>query len=92
MHRQNSAGLNVAQVELGDQVDLGFFAGLRSPDGGDDLVDVVEGDLETFQDVGPLTGFAQFEFSAAADDDQAVLDVFAQDVLQTEDARLDTVD
>src|SRR5207247_2115690 len=48
----------------------------------DDLVDIVDGDLQAFQDVLPVLGALQLELRAARDDGVAVLDEVLQQLLQ----------
>ena len=54
----------------------------RVADRGDDLVDVVERDLEAFEDVGAPAGPLQLELGAPGDDLLAVRDVLLQRPLE----------
>ena len=61
-------------AEPGDQAGLGLGRGLRGADERDHRVEVVEGDAQALEDVGPGLGLAQLELDAAADDLAAELD------------------
>ena len=54
----------------------------RLADRADHLVEVVEGDLEALEDVGPLAGLAEVELGPPPDDLAAVLDVVGDDRLE----------
>ena len=51
-----------------------FGCSFRRTDQLDDLIDVIERFLQTFEDVGAGFGLAQFVLRAAADDIDAMLD------------------
>ena len=65
---------NVLLAEILEQIFLGFGAAGRSADDADDVVQVIEGNLVTHQNVFALFGFAQFENRAPAHHIHAVLD------------------
>ena len=54
----------------------------RLADGRDDRVEVVERDLETFEDVRPVARLAEVELGAPADDLAAPVDVVLEDRLE----------
>ena len=60
---------------------------LRSADQRDDRVEMVERDLEAFEDVGAGLGLAQLELGAAADDLAPELDEVLDDLEQAQHAR-----
>ena len=62
---------------------LGILAG---PDDADDLVEVVEGDQQALQDVGPLLGLVQLEAGAPDDDVLLVVEVVAEHLAQRQGA------
>ena len=64
---------------------LGVIA--RGTDDGDDLVDVVERDDQTLEDVGTLLGLAQLVACATLDDVDLMIDVVVQHVLKAQDVR-----
>ena len=64
---------------------LGVIA--RRADDGDDLVDVVERDDQTLEDVGTLLGLAQLVARATLDDVDLMIDVVVQHVLEAQDVR-----
>ena len=53
----------------------------------DDVVDVVDGDLETFEDMFPLFGDAQIIRRPTADDLETVFEIDLQDLAQRQDLR-----
>ncbi len=57
-------------------------------DDGDDLVDVVDGDLIAFVDVFLAQGLGEIELHAVGDDARLVLDVDGEDLPEVEDLRL----
>ena len=78
-HLQNGLGLNCRELELGDEPFSGLIRRSAAADERDDLVQVIEGLDQAFQDVGPLLGFAQLEARAADDDLFSVIDEVPQD-------------
>jgi hypothetical protein len=60
---------------------------LRPPNEVDDGVEIVERDLETFEDVGPLFGFAKFIDRSTDDHFAPMLNEMVQDLLEVEDLR-----
>ena len=60
LHVEDVVGLDLGELEgLGHQAAHGPRAVLAGPDGGDDLVDHVEGPEQTLDDVGPGLGLLQ---------------------------------
>ena len=64
---------------------LGIIA--RRTDDGNDLVDVVERDDQTLEDVGTLLGLAQLVARATLNDVDLMVDVVVQHVLKAQDVR-----
>ena len=64
---------------------------LAGPDGGDDLVDEIEGLEETLDDMGPASGLIEAVLGPTGDDLDLVVDVGDQRITQVERAR-DAVD
>ena len=60
----------------------------RRADQLDHLVEVVEGDDQTLEDVGPFPGAGEIELGAPDDDLLAVVDEVLQQLLEVEDLRL----
>ena len=73
-----AVGLDLGQGERLHQVGARGLGRARGADGGDHRVDVVERDLETFEDVGAAAGSLQLELGAPGDDLLAVGDVLLQ--------------
>ena len=71
-----------------DEVGPGGLDVGRLADRPDHLVEVVEGDLEALEDVGPLAGLAEVVLGPAPDDLAAVLDVVGDDRLERQRLRL----
>ena len=77
-HVEDRLGLELRQLEAASSgspcapLDVGRLA-----DGLDDRVEVVEGDLEALEDVGPGARLPEVELGPAADDLAAVVDVVA---------------
>src|SRR4030067_568715 len=67
----------------GGEVDVGRF-----PDRPDDGVEVVEGDLEALEDVGPRPRLAEVELGPAPDDLAPMVEVVDEDAAQRECLRL----
>ena len=86
LHVQDGLGLHVAEAEAVHQVLLGVVVAL--PDGLDHRVDVVLGNQQALQQMGPLLGLAQIVAGAADDDLLLEGDVLVQDVAQGEDLGL----
>ncbi|MPM19418.1 hypothetical protein SDC9_65842 [bioreactor metagenome] len=78
MHIQNSLRLDFAQFEACDQILFGGFHILGFTDSADDLVQVIEGDEQTIQNVSPGLGFSQFIFRTTGNDVLAMFDVDLQ--------------
>ena len=86
-HVEDGFGLPLGQPELGLQVSAGGLSVSRGPDRRDHLVQVVEGDLEALEDVGPFLRLLQLEPSAADDDVAAMVDEELEHLLQPQDQR-----
>ena len=74
LHVQDGLRLNLAERELRDQAVARLGHGLRPANQLDDRVEVVERDLQTFEDVVSRLGLAQLELRAAHDDLAAEVD------------------
>ena len=85
-HVQNRLGLHVVQSEPGHQVLFGVVVGL--PDDLDDLVNVVLGDQQSLQQMGPFQRLVQIITGPAEDDLLLEGDVLVQNVAQGENLRL----
>jgi len=57
-HVQDGLGLHLGELEALDEVLLGRVRGAGAADDGDDLVEEVQGQQQTFQDMGPFPGLA----------------------------------
>ena len=66
----------------------GLLRVVGRPDELDDLVDVVDGDLQTFEDVLPVARLGEVELAPAYDDPQPVSDEVLQHLAQRHDLRL----
>ena len=86
LHVEDGLGLNPAQLEPLHEAlaRLGGIAG--AADEGDDGVEMVEGDLEPLEDVGPGLGLAQIVLGAPPDHVVAECDEPLDEVEQPEDA------
>ncbi len=84
LHFENGLGLNLAEFELRDQTLAGFGSSLCSADQFDDLVDVIESFLQSFEDMGACFSLPQFVLTAPADDIDAMLDEIAEQLHQAE--------
>ena len=73
---------------LRHQVFLGFRLVLRRADDGDDAVDIVGRDLETFQNVRTVARFLEVEARAALDNVLLEADILIEDLAQRQYARL----
>src|SRR5690606_28949166 len=88
LHVQDGDGLLLRQAEALHQALLRLGVGLGRADERDDLVDVVQGNAEPFQNVGPLLGFAQLVAGAPNDHFFLMLQVVAQHLFQAQHPRL----
>ena len=87
-HVEDGLGLPLAEAEGGHQAVAGRLAVGAGPDDLDHLVDVIEGDLEALQDVGPGLGLAQLVAAAPGGDVPAVVDEVDQGLFEAEHPRL----
>ena len=83
-HVENGAGLHLAQLETLNELATGYFGVARAADELNNLVQMVEGNEQAFQDVGPLLGFGQLVLGAANDDFGAVLHKVVDELLQVQ--------
>ena len=74
LHVEDRLRLDLRQAELRHQAVARFGDGLRSANQRDHRVEVIERDLEPFEDVIARLGLPQLEFGPAADDLAAELD------------------
>ena len=74
LHVENRLRLNLAERELRDEAVARFRNGLRPADQLDDRVEMVERDLQPFEDVVARFGLAQLELRAADHDLAAEID------------------
>ena len=83
-HFHDGSALYFAEVEAFHQSSDGFGRSLGGADDGDDFVDIVAGDDESFQDVCTLFGLAQVELCAAHHHFVAMFYEVADEVLQVQ--------
>ena len=67
LHVQDRLRLDLRQPELRDQPGLGFSGILRAADQLDDRIEVIQRDLQAFENVRARFGLAQLELDAPAD-------------------------
>ncbi len=72
-HLQYGLGLLLAKVEIRHKPIPGLFHGLACPDKSNDLVDMVQCNLQSFQDMGALAGLLKFELAAPGDHHYSVV-------------------
>lgn len=87
-HVQDGLGLGLGEAEAFHEGDAGLGGVLGAADQGDDLVNVVQGDEEAFQDVGPLLRLPELKEAPAAHHLLAVVQVVAHQVQEGEDLGL----
>ena len=87
-HVEDGLGLELGQVEPAHQVGPGEVHVGRVADRLDDRVEVVERDLEPFEDVRPGARLAEIELGPAPDDLAAVVEPVDEDAAQREGLRL----
>ena len=87
-HVEYRLSLNFRQSEAVHQLDLRFLAVLCGADQRDDLVDMVQRDAQTFQDMSSGFRLLQIEAGTSRDDFLLILDVFLEDLTQIQDHRL----
>src|SRR5262249_7541148 len=68
LHVEDGLRLDLREAELGDQAFAGLWHRLRRADERDDRVEVIERDLEPFENVISRLGLPQLEFGAAPHD------------------------
>ena len=83
-HVDDGLRLELVQVEALFQVALGVAGGLAVSNNVYHLVNVVDGDDQTLQDMGTLAGLAQVVLGAADGDIMAVLDEVLDALLERE--------
>ena len=86
-HVEDGGGLGVVEAEALEEAGLGLVVVLGGADDADDLVDVVDGDLEAFEDVDAILRLLEQEAGAARDDLDAVVDEALEEELQAHAAR-----
>ena len=86
-HLQNRIRLDFAQRKLPHQAGSGFIGRLRPSDQGNHRIQVIERDLETLEDMGPLFRLAQLEGGPTDDDFAPMLDEMMQDLLEVQHFR-----
>ena len=86
-HVEDGPSLDLTELELLHQAIPRVFRRLASPDEGDDGIEVVDGDDEALQDVGPLLSLAQLVLCAADDHIVAVVDVMEDHLPQAKQLR-----
>ena len=86
-HVEDRLGLPLGQPEPLPQPGVGLGRVVRAADDLDHLVDVVDGDLEAFEDVLALLRRVEVELRPPDDDLVAVLDVVLEQLLQVHDLR-----
>jgi len=87
LHVEDRLRLQLRQPELHHQPLARFGRALRSPNQLDYFVEMIERDLEAFEDVGPRLRLAQLELRAAADDLPPELDEVLDDLEDVEHLR-----
>ena len=83
-HIENGLRLQFREGEALHQFIARLAGGLAAADEADDLVEVVHGDDQPFEDVGARLGLLQFVAGAAGDDVLLVADVVADERLEAE--------
>ena len=81
-HFENGLGLYFAEIEGGYQRVTRLVAAAGGTDNPDDLVQVVQGLKQAFQDMRARLGLGQLVTEAAGDDLEAVLDELGQDFFE----------
>ena len=87
LHLEDRVGLDLAEAEAAHEAGARLRRRLRLADEGDHLVEVVEGDDEAFEDVGPRLGLSQLEGRPPAHDLAAELDEQLRGLEQVQDLR-----
>ena len=87
-HIHNSLSLYIRQIKLFDQFCLGSLHICRASDNTNDFINMILGDEQAFQNMGPFLGFSQVIFCPA--NDQLFLEgqIFVQNMAQGENTRL----
>ncbi len=86
-HLEDGVGLDDGEPEALHERRARLVVVCGRPDDADDLVDVVERDDQSLEDVGPLLGLAQLVARATHDDVLLVLDVVEEHLLEGEGPR-----
>ncbi len=86
-HVEDGVRLLLGELEACAKLPVGVRRVLGTPDDLDHLVDVVDGDLESLEDVLPGLGGIEVELGAPGDHLVPVVDVPVEDVLQVHDLR-----
>ena len=85
-HIQDGLGLDIIQTETIHQALLGVVVGRA--DNADDFVDIILGDEQTFQQMGPLLGFTQVIPGPAGQNIHLVGQILVDDLPQGQNFRL----
>ena len=85
-HVEDGVGLDLAQLEALDEAGAGVGGVGRPPDDPDHLVDVVDGDDQAFEDVGPGAGLIEPEAGPPLDHLHLVVEVVADHLADVEGA------
>ena len=88
LHLEDRVRLDLREREALHQVVARVLDVRRLADGADDRVEVVEGDLQSFEDVSPIARLLEVELGASANDFAAPLDVVLKDRLERQRLRL----
>ena len=83
-HFHNCSGLNFRQVEPLHKPFPGFIRGFGTPDDGDNLVDVVAGNDQSFEDMCPFFSLLQFIAGSPCDHILPVFHKIADQLFQVE--------
>lgn len=90
LHLEDGLCLPVAQPESLHQVVMRIFPRFRGLYGRDDLVDMIKGNLQTFEDVGSRFGDSKLVSGPSDDDFPTVFQKLLEDFEQIEELRLET--
>ena len=82
LHLEDGVGLDLGQLEAAIRFCARVIHVRRLADGADDRVQVVERDLEAFEDVGPVARLLEVELGPPPDDLAAPVDVVLEDRLE----------
>ena len=86
-HVEDGLGLDLGQPEALAQALLGLLRRAGGTDEADHLVDVVQGDAQAFEDMGPVLGLLQVEARTPDDDLAAVIEEILEHLLEVQELR-----